>query len=238
MKRISQFVVTSFVAGVVIVVPIYLSGLLLVKAMQAVAGIVRPIARVLPAWFPAERLLSLILVLVVCLWFSLSEQPFQITRSRRRGVAGVVTLLFATHMVAAALAASTDLIYPFSASRQTAEFIERRGLIDSTMVGSKFDIASAVANYLNHPVYYVEQKQIGTFVRWKERRTRVTPAEVVRTAHELASMNHTDIVMIVSYDLGADGVGIMELASFQQSILKEERYWLYLVPYRTTRSLS
>ena len=178
------------------------------------------------------------LVLVVCLWFSLSEQPFQITRSRRRGAAGVVTSLFATHMVAAALAASTDLIYPFSASRQTAEFIERRGLIDSTMVGSKFDIASAVANYLNHPVYYVEQKQIGTFVRWKERRTRVTPAEVVRTAHELASMNHTDIVMIVSYDLGADGVGIMELASFQQSILKEERYWLYLVPYRTTRSLS
>jgi uncharacterized membrane protein len=66
MKRISQFVVTSFVAGVVIVVPIYLSGLLLFKAMQAVAGIVRPIARVLPVWFPAERLLSLILVLVIC----------------------------------------------------------------------------------------------------------------------------------------------------------------------------
>ena len=177
------------------------------------------------------------LVLVVCLWFSLSEQPFQIAGSRRRGAAGVVTLLFASHMVAAALAASTDLIYPFSASKETAEFIERRGLIDSTMVGSKFDIASAVANYLNHPVYYAEQKQIGTFVRWKERRTRVTPAEVVRTAHELASMNHTDIVMIVSYDLGADGVGIMELASFQQSILKEERYWLYLVPYRSTQSL-
>ena len=66
MKRISQFVVTSFVAGVVIVVPIYLSGLLLFKAMQAVAGIVRPIARVLPVWFPAERLLSLILVLFIC----------------------------------------------------------------------------------------------------------------------------------------------------------------------------
>jgi uncharacterized membrane protein len=66
MKRISQFVVKSFVAGVVIVVPIYLSGLLLFKAMQAVAGIVRPIARILPGWFPAERLLSLILVLVIC----------------------------------------------------------------------------------------------------------------------------------------------------------------------------
>ncbi len=180
----------------------------------------------------------LFLVLVACLWFSLAERPCQLAGARRGGVAGMVTVLFAGHMVATALAASTDLMYPFSASKEAAEFIERRGLTDSTMVGSKYDIASAVANYLNHPVYYAEQKQVGTFVRWKERRTRVTPAEVVRTAHELASMNHTDIVMIVSYDLGADGVGIMELASFQQSILKEERYWLYLVPYRSAQSLS
>ena len=43
--------------------------------------------------------------------------------------------------------------------------------------------------------------------------------------------------MIMSYDLGADGVGVMKLASFQQSILKEERYWLYLVPYRTSQPL-
>ena len=127
------------------------------------------------------------LVLVACLWLSLSERPFQAAGVRRRGATGFVTLLFASHMVAGGLAASTDLIYPFSASKETAEFIERRGLIEATMVGSKFDIASAVANYLNHPVYYAEQKQMGTFVRWRDRRTRVTPAEVVRTAHELAA---------------------------------------------------
>jgi len=77
-------VVTSFVAGVVIVVPIYLSGLLLVKAMQAVAGIVRPIARVLPAWFPAERLLSLILVLVVCLLIGVVVRTPAGRRARER----------------------------------------------------------------------------------------------------------------------------------------------------------
>src|SRR5215510_14615343 len=34
--------------------------------MQAVAGLVKPIAKLLPDWFPAERVLSLVLVLVVC----------------------------------------------------------------------------------------------------------------------------------------------------------------------------
>jgi uncharacterized membrane protein len=66
MKRLSQFVVRSFLGGLIIVVPIYLSVLVLFRAMQAVAGIVRPLARLLPAWFPAEHLLSLLLVLLVC----------------------------------------------------------------------------------------------------------------------------------------------------------------------------
>jgi len=58
--------VSSLVGGLLIIVPIYLSVLLLLKAMQAVAGLVRPIAKVLPEWFPAEQVLSLLLVLIIC----------------------------------------------------------------------------------------------------------------------------------------------------------------------------
>ena len=67
MKLVTEFVVKSLVGGLVIVVPIYLSVLLLLKAMQAVAGVVKPFAKLLPEWFPAEQVLSLLLVLVVCL---------------------------------------------------------------------------------------------------------------------------------------------------------------------------
>jgi len=66
MKRLSQFVVSSSLTGLLILVPIYLSVLLLFRAMQAVAGIVRPLAQLLPDWLPAEQLLSLVLVLLVC----------------------------------------------------------------------------------------------------------------------------------------------------------------------------
>jgi hypothetical protein len=47
-------------------VPIYLALLLLLKAMQSVVAFVKPFAMLLPEWIPAEHLLSLLLVLVIC----------------------------------------------------------------------------------------------------------------------------------------------------------------------------
>ena len=66
MKKFGAFVVSAFVGGLLIVAPLYLAVLLLLKAMQSVVAVVRPFAMVLPAWFPAEHVLSLLLVLLVC----------------------------------------------------------------------------------------------------------------------------------------------------------------------------
>ena len=46
--------------------PIYLAVLLLLKAMASVLGLVSPFARLLPEWLPAENLLALLFLLVVC----------------------------------------------------------------------------------------------------------------------------------------------------------------------------
>jgi uncharacterized membrane protein len=66
MKKFGEFVVSAFFAGLLIVVPIYLSVVLLLKAMQSVVAFVKPFAMLLPEWFPAEHVLSLLLVLIVC----------------------------------------------------------------------------------------------------------------------------------------------------------------------------
>ena len=66
MKHFREFVVNVLVGGLLVVVPIYLAVVLLLKAMQSLAGLVRPLARLLPAWFPAENVLSLLLVLLLC----------------------------------------------------------------------------------------------------------------------------------------------------------------------------
>lgn len=66
MRKACAFVGSALLGGLLVIIPIYLSVLLLLKAMHSVAGIAKPFAMLLPAWFPAEHVLSLLLVLIVC----------------------------------------------------------------------------------------------------------------------------------------------------------------------------
>ena len=61
-----KFIVRATLGGFLFVIPVYLAVLLLLKGMKSVAGIVRPLAKLLPESVPADMLLSLLLVLVVC----------------------------------------------------------------------------------------------------------------------------------------------------------------------------
>jgi uncharacterized membrane protein len=66
MKLARDFLVNTLLGGVLIVLPLYLAVLVLLKGLASVAALVRPLTGLLPEWLPAEGLLSLVLVLVVC----------------------------------------------------------------------------------------------------------------------------------------------------------------------------
>jgi uncharacterized membrane protein len=64
--RTEGFFAKALIGGVLVVVPLYLAILLLMKAASSLLGIVKPIAKLLPAWMPAANILAIALVLVVC----------------------------------------------------------------------------------------------------------------------------------------------------------------------------
>ena len=66
MKKALGFVAKAVLTGLLVVVPIYLAVLVLLKGMKSVGQLVRPFARLLPDWFPAEQAMSLLLVLMIC----------------------------------------------------------------------------------------------------------------------------------------------------------------------------
>jgi uncharacterized membrane protein len=68
------FFTGALITGLLVIVPFYLALLLLLKAMQSLAGLVRPIAALLPDWLPAEDLLALLLVLVLCFLVGVAVQ--------------------------------------------------------------------------------------------------------------------------------------------------------------------
>ena len=66
MKNSFVLVGRALLRGLLIIVPIYLAILLLLKGMKSLMGLVRPVALLLPDWFPGEMALSLLLVLIIC----------------------------------------------------------------------------------------------------------------------------------------------------------------------------
>ena len=66
MRYAREFITSTVVGGLFVVVPVYLAVLLLLKGMKSAAGLVRPFTALVPDWIPAEGLLSLVLVLALC----------------------------------------------------------------------------------------------------------------------------------------------------------------------------
>jgi uncharacterized membrane protein len=66
MKSALRFVGKALLGGALVLIPIYIAVLLLVKAAGSLLALVKPIADALPESWPAEQLLSLLLVLAAC----------------------------------------------------------------------------------------------------------------------------------------------------------------------------
>ena len=66
MRYAREFVVNAVVGGVLVLLPLYLAVLVLLKGMQSVVGLVRPIAALFPETLPAENALALLAVMIIC----------------------------------------------------------------------------------------------------------------------------------------------------------------------------
>ena len=84
MKFAREFITSTVVGGLFVVVPVYLAVLLLLKGMQSVGALVRPVAALLPEWMPAEGLVSLLLVLVICFVVGMAVRTKKGRAARKR----------------------------------------------------------------------------------------------------------------------------------------------------------
>jgi len=66
MRSIAEFTKTALIGGVLVILPIYLSVLLLLKAVGAIMGLVAPISQGLPESLPFRELIAILILVVVC----------------------------------------------------------------------------------------------------------------------------------------------------------------------------
>jgi uncharacterized membrane protein len=84
LKQFRNWVVRPLVAGFLFLVPIYLAILLLLKAMKSLGKVVQPLVGLLPKSFPAETVISLLFVVMLCILVGLllATKLGQVMRSR------------------------------------------------------------------------------------------------------------------------------------------------------------
>ncbi|HET7085297.1 MAG TPA: DUF502 domain-containing protein [Rhizomicrobium sp.] len=107
MKKPSQFVLNTLGSGLLVVIPIYLAVLLILKAAASVAGLVRPLSKLVPDWVPAERILSLFLVLMICFLIGVAVRTHRgrmardvIEKALFERIPGYATIRSLTHRMA------------------------------------------------------------------------------------------------------------------------------------------
>jgi hypothetical protein len=140
------------------------------------------------------------------------------------------TALLMIQVVAGIFAVSLDLAYPFSNGRDVAEYITRHHLDGLEIVGMPDTATSTVAGYLDQPIYYLAGARSGTFVVWNTARTPPQPIEDV-----VASIDTTKppLLVLLNRPLNDPNLRLRLLTHFDNGIVPDEHFWLYLGSAKT-----
>jgi uncharacterized membrane protein len=72
MSKDSRSFGATLMAGILVVVPVYLGVLLLLKATKSLADLLNPVTALLPGWLPGDQILALLLLLAICFFVGLA----------------------------------------------------------------------------------------------------------------------------------------------------------------------
>jgi hypothetical protein len=142
----------------------------------------------------------------------------------------IMVILYA-QLVAGIISFGRDLLIPYSASRETANFIKSQHLEQMFIVGSEDFAISPIGAYLNQQLYYPESQQMGSFVLFNSKRQPLNASGVLEQVSQLIQEKEQEILLILNYELttSRDDLTITSLKQFTNAFIHNEKYYLYKV---------
>jgi hypothetical protein len=185
------------------------------------------------------------MMLIACLWlctfYGSQWQPAKLLR----GVAdagpkiapGFLGLLLTVQAVAGIEASVMEWRFPFSQSKNTAAYLVTNGFAGLPMIGDKDSMTSSVAMRMHRNIYYPAVDSMGSFVLFGAHNFRKTDERmIVEKAREMSDAEHSDVVLILNYQLRQYADRAVKLAQFDNAIVKDENFYLYLLKYQSQPS--
>ena len=136
-----------------------------------------------------------------------------------------------------------DLVYPYSASKEVAEFIRSSKYSDWPLFGTRDVEVASVSGYLGSSIYYPELQKRGSFTEWINRDSNLRREDsLMHIKDYMKKHKNVDKVLVIlsnKSDLGAgfrsggsqlsEGFTINFIKHFLRSYNEPERYYLYEV---------
>lgn len=84
MKYLRELLASTIVGGLLILLPVYLAVLLILKGVQSIGALLRPLAALLPAWVPNRTVVVVVILLLLCALIGLAvrTRPGKAVRER------------------------------------------------------------------------------------------------------------------------------------------------------------
>ncbi len=154
-----------------------------------------------------------------------------------------LVFILSIHFVAGIHRVSLDLVYPYSASKEVAEFIRKSRYANWPLFGTRDVELASVSGYLGSSIYYPELKRRGTFTEWINRDSNLRREDsLIYIKDYLKRHKSVDAFLVIlskRSDLGnrfrsgesqlSEEFKISFVKQFLRSYNEPERYYLYEV---------
>ncbi|MEH2453404.1 hypothetical protein [Nostoc sp.] len=184
------------------------------------------------------------LVLIAALWLGSYYQDSRVLLNKFSVRRNSITFVEKWHHIALMLilyvqflggiySFSRDLIVPFSASRETSQYLQKARLDNEFIVASRDANMAPLSGYLNRKFYYPELQKMGSFTLFKKGRQDVEETEILSQINSLLK-NKDDqkkILLILNKKLNVNrnDLKIVPIKHFKRGWVDSERYYLYWV---------
>ena len=140
----------------------------------------------------------------------------------------LMIILYA-QLAAGIVSFSRDVFLPYSASRETAQYIKANNLQDRFIIGSEDFTISPISGYLQKKIYYPESQKKGSFVLFNQQRKIVNDQEILSQLQKLIHQNPKPLLLILNrkLDTAPSDLTIEPLKEFTHSFIGNETYYLY-----------
>lgn len=178
------------------------------------------------------------LLFIVCVWlyFLNYESDRKFLSAADRKVDSLLFRFFSftlfLQMIVGIYAGAMDYVYPFSAGKETAEYIAQHDLNDLNILGSRYRQVSIISGYLDVPIYYLELEDWGTFIDAGGAEI-ITEADLIyeiqQAAYKLAEPEYVLVLNRQLENLEISDLQIVPLATFDGSLIASENFYTYIV---------